>query len=67
MFKAGNVKLPASAGSADIASGSVRSLDLARRFGVAGVFYKDESERFGLKSFKALGGTYAVYRLLAQS
>jgi len=41
--------------------------NLARRFGVAGVYYKDEGERFGLKSFKALGGAYAVYRLLAQA
>jgi len=28
------------------------------------VFYKDESDRFGLGSFKALGGAYAVARLL---
>jgi len=40
---------------------------LARRLGVASVHYKDEGERFGLKSFKALGGAYAVYRLLAQA
>ena len=40
---------------------------LARRLGVAAVLYKDEGERFGLKSFKALGGAYAVYRLLAQA
>jgi len=39
---------------------------LAARHGVAAVHYKDEGERFGLKSFKALGGAYAVYRLLAQ-
>lgn len=32
--------------------------------GVAAVFYKDESERFGLKSFKALGGSYAVAQQL---
>jgi len=41
--------------------------DLASRLGIAALFYKDESERFGLKSFKALGGAYAVYRLLAQA
>ncbi len=40
---------------------------LAKRLGVASVHYKDEGERFGLKSFKALGGAYAVYRLLAQA
>ncbi|HEX7781561.1 MAG TPA: diaminopropionate ammonia-lyase [Sphingobium sp.] len=31
---------------------------------VRSVFYKDEASRFGLSSFKALGGTYAVARLL---
>lgn len=34
--------------------------------GVAGVWWKDESARFGLRSFKALGGAYAVQKLLAQ-
>jgi diaminopropionate ammonia-lyase len=38
--------------------------DLAARLGVADLFYKDEGGRFGLKSFKALGGAYAVFRLL---
>jgi len=28
------------------------------------LYYKDEAERFGLESFKALGGAYAVARLL---
>ena len=37
----------------------------AREAGVASVHYKDEGERFGLGSFKALGGAYAVQRLLA--
>ena len=27
------------------------------------VFYKDESKRFHLKSFKALGGAYAVEKI----
>ena len=27
------------------------------------IFYKDESKRFGLKSFKALGGAYAVEKI----
>jgi len=39
---------------------------LARQLDVGALVYKDESARFGLKSFKALGGAYAVYRLLAQ-
>jgi len=43
----------------------LRSLDgLARREGVAAIRYKDESDRFGLGSFKALGGAYGVQRLL---
>jgi diaminopropionate ammonia-lyase len=37
---------------------------LAREAGVARIFYKDEGARFGLGSFKALGGAYAVSRLL---
>jgi len=37
------------------------SLDhLAKDIGVAKIWYKDESQRFHLKSFKALGGAYAV-------
>lgn len=37
---------------------------LATDVGVASLHYKDESTRFGLGSFKALGGAYAVARLL---
>jgi diaminopropionate ammonia-lyase len=37
---------------------------LARKLGVGEVFYKDESKRFSLKSFKALGGAYAVLRVI---
>jgi diaminopropionate ammonia-lyase len=40
---------------------------LARALGVAGVHYKDESGRFGLKSFKALGGAYAVANVLRRA
>jgi diaminopropionate ammonia-lyase len=36
--------------------------EIARAAGVARVDYKDESGRFGLGSFKALGGAYAVLR-----
>lgn len=39
---------------------------LAGRAGVDRIFYKDESGRFGLGSFKALGGAYAVSRLIAR-
>ncbi len=38
---------------------------LAATLAVGAVRYKDESERFGLKSFKALGGAYAVSRLVS--
>lgn len=37
---------------------------LAAELGVERLWYKDESHRFGLKSFKALGGAYAVFCLL---
>jgi diaminopropionate ammonia-lyase len=44
----------------------LRSLDrLAGALGLGAVLYKDESGRFGLGSFKALGGAYAVLRLLS--
>lgn len=38
---------------------------LAAEIGVAGLHYKDEGGRFGLGSFKALGGAYAVERAVA--
>ncbi len=37
---------------------------LATYCNVGEIFYKDESARFGLKSFKALGGSYAVAQQL---
>lgn len=37
---------------------------LARAAGVGALHWKDEGGRFGLGSFKALGGAYAVLRLL---
>ena len=40
--------------------------DLAAQAGLGSIAYKDEGGRFGLRSFKALGGAYAVYRLLAR-
>lgn len=39
---------------------------LAETLGVAGIYIKDESYRFGLKAFKSLGGSYAMARYLAQ-
>ena len=37
---------------------------ISTEIGVNKFWYKDESQRFGLKSFKALGGAYAVARQL---
>ena len=36
---------------------------LSKELGLKNIFYKDESKRFGLKSFKALGGAYAVEKI----
>ncbi|MBP2312672.1 diaminopropionate ammonia-lyase [Azospirillum soli] len=38
---------------------------LAAAAGIGRLWFKDEGGRFGLGSFKALGGAYAVFRLLA--
>jgi diaminopropionate ammonia-lyase len=40
---------------------------LAASAGVASLHLKDESTRFGIGSFKALGGAYAVARVLAEA
>ncbi|UOD50742.1 diaminopropionate ammonia-lyase [Orrella daihaiensis] len=40
---------------------------LAQTLGLGELYYKDESTRFTLKSFKALGGAYAVFRLIQQA
>jgi diaminopropionate ammonia-lyase len=37
---------------------------LGDQLGVGQILVKDESHRFGLKAFKALGATYAIYRYL---
>jgi len=43
----------------------LRSLPgLARKQGLGTLWYKDECGRFGLKSFKALGGAYAVANVI---
>jgi len=41
--------------------------DIAAAAGVNKIYYKDESSRFGLGSFKALGGSYAIKRLSQDS
>lgn len=43
----------------------IRLQNLARHYGVGGIYVKDESYRFGLNSFKVLGGSYAIGRCLA--
>lgn len=40
---------------------------LAKEMGVAKIYYKDERGRFGLGSFKALGGAYAVANVLREN
>ncbi len=39
---------------------------LAGWLGVAGIYIKDESKRFGLNAFKALGGTYAMAKIISR-
>ena len=39
---------------------------MAEQANINQIYYKDESKRFDLKSFKALGGAYAVTRFLQQ-
>ena len=36
---------------------------LSKELNINKIFYKDESKRFDLKSFKALGGAYAVEKI----
>ena len=46
----------------------LHSLDgMGGEIGIEGLYYKDESARFGLGSFKALGGAYAVQHVLRQT
>lgn len=40
--------------------------NLAEELHVKGIYVKDESTRFGLKAFKGLGGTYAMFRVLCE-
>lgn len=39
---------------------------LAEQLGVAEIFVKDESQRFDLKAFKVLGGSYAIAKSIAK-
>jgi len=40
--------------------------ELSKELGVGGIYVKDESRRFGLGSFKALGCTFAIASFIAQ-
>jgi len=40
---------------------------LAGELGVGGIYVKDESHRFGLNSFKALGATFALANFIAET
>ncbi len=40
--------------------------ELADRFGMGGIYLKDESYRFGLNAFKVLGGSYAMARFITE-
>lgn len=40
--------------------------ELAEKLGVAGIYVKDESFRFGLNAFKVLGGSYCLGRYIAK-
>ena len=40
--------------------------NLASLLGLGGIYVKNEAERLALRSFKVMGGSYAVYRLLRQ-
>ena len=38
--------------------------NLAAKWNIRGIYVKDESKRFSLNSFKGLGGSYAMFRIL---
>jgi len=40
--------------------------NLAKKLGLAGMYVKDESYRFGLNAFKVLGGSYSIGQWMAQ-
>ena len=40
--------------------------ELAKSLRLGGIYVKDESTRFGLKAFKGLGGSYALFRVLCE-
>lgn len=61
-FSMANAEISAWAGYAPTPLYSLSSL--AKTLDIADIYYKDEGPRFGLGSFKALGGAYAGLRVL---
>ena len=45
----------------------VRLPGLAKHLGVGNILLKDESHRFGLNAFKALGASYAMHRQIEKN
>ena len=41
-------------------------IELKNFKGVRSIFIKDESQRFGLKAFKGLGGVWAIYKVISR-
>ncbi|MBR4395164.1 MAG: diaminopropionate ammonia-lyase [Eubacteriaceae bacterium] len=37
---------------------------MSKRLGIKGLYVKDESQRFGLNAFKALGASWAIHRMI---
>ena len=55
------------AGRPDLRPTPLRQLpDVASEIGIGGLLLKDESNRFGLPAFKAVGVTYAIHRLFEE-
>jgi diaminopropionate ammonia-lyase len=42
----------------------VSLISLSQKLGIGNIYVKDESYRFGIKAFKALGASYAIFRTL---
>lgn len=40
--------------------------NLAKKLGIKGIYVKDESYRFGLNSFKSLGGLYSIFKIVCE-
>ncbi len=43
---------------------TVKLKNVSSELGTGNIYVKDESERFGIKAFKALGASYAIFRVM---